>query len=77
MTQNARFTTTLIAALAVAWLLSGDRFLDAVFEMVDLGPLDDMIIAGVVILEDGKAVLGLPDSFGATRQFLHGVLGLE
>ena len=45
--------------------------------MVDLGPLDDTIIAGVVILEDGKAVLGLPDSFGATRQVLHGVLGLE
>ncbi len=77
MSKNAQFTLTLILALTAAWLLSGDRFLDAVFNMVDLGPLDDIVITGVVILEEGKASLGLPDIFAATRAVLHGVLGLD
>jgi hypothetical protein len=76
MIQNARFTATLIAALAFAWLLSGDRFLDAVFEMMDLGRVDDIVIEVAVILEEGKARLGLPDLFAALRGFIHGSLGL-
>ena len=76
MTQNACFTATVFAALALAWLLSGDRFLDAVFEMVDLGPFDDMVIEGIVVLEGGKASLGLPDLFTALRGALHRGLGL-
>ncbi len=76
MTDNARFSATLFAALAIAWLLSGDRFLDAVFEMMDLGQLDDIVIAGVVILEEGKASLGIPDIFSALRGAIHGALGL-
>jgi len=76
MSQNAKFTTTLFIALAIAWLLSGDRFLDAVFEMVDLGSLDDIVITSVVILEEGKATLGLPDVFAAIRGAIHSGLGL-
>ncbi|MCG6904717.1 MAG: hypothetical protein LJE68_18750 [Rhodobacter sp.] len=76
MTENAKFTATLIAALFAAWLLSGDRFLDLVFEMVDLGRLDDIVIEGAVILEDAKANLGLPDIFAALRGVLHWVLGV-
>lgn len=76
MTQNARFTATLIAALAFAWLFSGDRFLDAIFEMVDLGPVDDIVISVAVRFEDGKAMLRLPDVFSALRGALHRGLGL-
>ncbi len=76
MTQNTKFTTTLFVALAIAWLLSGDRFLDAVFEMVDLGTVDDIVIAGAVVLEEGKAQLGLPDVFAALRGNIHTSLGL-
>jgi hypothetical protein len=77
MSDIARFTATLFAALAVAWLLSGERFLDSVFEMVDLGRIDDIIISGVVVLEDWKAGLALPDVFSAIRAVLHAALGLE
>lgn len=76
MTQQTRFTLTCFAALVAAWLLSGERFLDAVFEMMDLGNLDDTIIAGVVALEDLKAGLSLPDVFGALRAAIHHGLGL-
>lgn len=77
MTETSRFTATILAALVVAWLLSGERFLDSVFEMMDLGPLDDIIISGAVVVEQGKADLGLPDVFGAIRAALHDGLGLE
>ncbi len=76
MTPNARFITTCFAALVAAWLLSGERLLDAVFEMMDLGRVDDTIIAGVVVLEDWKAGLSLPDLFGQTRAAIHAALGL-
>jgi len=76
MTRNARFITTCFAALVAAWLLSGERLLDAVFEMIDIGPVDDTIIAGVVVLEDWKASLSLPDSFGELRTAIHAALGL-
>lgn len=71
-----RFTFTLFACLAVTWLLSGDRFLDSVFEMVDLGQVDDIIIERVIWLEERKASLGLPDVFGVIRESLHSFLGL-
>lgn len=77
MTQMKSFTFTLIACLAVAWLLSGERFLDSVFEMVDLGQVDDIIIEGVIWFEERKASLGLPDVFGALRATLHSLLGLD
>jgi len=75
MTQNAKFTVCLFVALSIAWLLSGDRFLDSVFEMVDLGRVDDIVIERVVVLEEGKAQLGLPDIFSALRGTIHGALG--
>lgn len=77
MTQMKTFTFTLIACLAVAWLLSGERFLDSVFEMVDLGQVDDIIIERVIWFEERKANLGLPDVFGAFRATLHSLLGLD
>lgn len=76
MTQQTRFITACFAALVAAWLLSGERLLDAVFEMMDLGSVDDTIIAGVVVLEDLKAGLSLPDVFGALRAAIHQGLGL-
>ncbi|MDF0603270.1 hypothetical protein P1J78_21250 [Psychromarinibacter sp. C21-152] len=72
-----RFTLTCFAALVAAWLLSGERFLDAVFGMMDLGRVDDTIIAGVVVLEDWKAGLSLPDVFGQLRAAIHQGLGLR
>ncbi|MDF0595529.1 hypothetical protein [Psychromarinibacter halotolerans] len=76
MSQMTRFTLACIAALVAAWLLSGERFLDAVFNMMDLGSVDDTIIAGVVVLEDWKAGLSLPDVFGSIRMAIHRGLGL-
>ena len=77
MSQNARFIVTSFALLALAWLFSGERLLDAVFAMPDAGRLDDALIAVTVALEDFKARLGLPDAFGALRGTLHAVLGVE
>jgi len=77
MTANARFITACFAALVAAWLLSGERLLDAAFDMMDLGRVDDTIIAGVVVLEDWKAGLSLPDTFSAWRAAIHDTLGLD
>lgn len=76
MSQNAKFTTAAFVLLALAWLFSGERLLDAVFEMPDLGPIDDAVIAGTVALEEAKARLGLPDAFAALRAALHTALGV-
>lgn len=76
MSQNAKFIVTAIALLVLAWLFSGERLLDAVFAMPDIGPLDDGVIAATVALEDVKARLGLPDAFGALRGLLHRLLGV-
>lgn len=76
MTANTRFILTCCAALVAAWLLSGERFLDAMFEMADFGPVDDTILAGVIAAADLKATLGLPDLFGTTRAAIHAALGL-
>lgn len=77
MRQNVKFTVTLYCALALAWLFSGERFLDSVFEMVDLGRVDDMVIMAAIVLEEGKASLGLPDVFSALRSVLHWGLGVR
>ena len=74
---NTRFILTLFAALFLAWVFSGERFLDAAFEMVDLGQVDDIILAGVVWLEDIKASFDPPDLFSALRKGLHESLGLK
>ncbi len=76
MSDNARFTASLFALLILAWGFSGDRLLDAVFAMPDLGPVDDSLIALTVTLEDWKAALHLPDAFTALRSALHRLLGL-
>jgi len=65
------------AAPVVAWLLSGERFLGAALEMVDLSAFDDIILTGVVGLEKGKASLGLPDVFTALRGAFQSAPGLE
>ena len=76
MRQNLAFITTLWAALALAWLISGERFLDWAFAMPDLGPIDDGILAVVVWAEEAKAALDLPDLFGLWRHWLHDRMGL-
>ena len=76
MSHNAKFIVTAIALLVLAWLFSGERLLDAVFAMPDLGPVDDGLISVTVALENLKAGLGLPDAFGALRSLLHSVLGV-
>ncbi len=76
MSQNARFIAASITLLALAWLFSGERLLDAVFAMPDVGPVDDAVIAVTVALEDLKARLGLPDAFGALRGVLHAAFGV-
>jgi len=76
MSQNTKFIVTALALMVLAWLFSGERLLDAVFAMPDIGPVDDRVIAAAVALEDMKAHLGLPDAFGALRGLLHSVLGV-
>ncbi len=74
---NTRFILTLFAALFLAWVFSGERFLDAAFEMVDLGRVDDIILTGVVWLEEWKASFDPPDLFSTLRKGLHENLGLK
>lgn len=76
MSQNAKFIVAVAGLLLLAWLFSGERLLDAVFAMPDLGPVDDAVIAVAVAGEELKASLGLPDAFGALRGALHRGLGL-
>ena len=76
MSAYSRFISAGFALLALAWLLSGERLLDAAFTMPDLGPVDDVLISGMVALEEWKAGLGLPDAFGALREALHAALGV-
>lgn len=76
MRQNLIFALTLWAALGLAWLLSGEQFLDLIFAMPDLGWIDDMVLAGAFLAEDAKAALGLPDLFAALRAALHRLTGL-
>jgi len=76
MTDSKAFLLTLTGALIAIWLVSGDRFLDWAFLMPELGRVDDVVLAGLVALEDAKAALGLPDLFGALRAILHSWMGV-
>lgn len=76
MRQNLIFIVTLWAALALAWLVSGEQFLDLIFAMPDLGGIDDMVLEIAFQAEDAKAALGLPDLFTALRAALHRLTGL-
>jgi len=77
MTRPAvTFLATLWLALALAWLFSGERFLDLVFAMPDAGPVDDWIIAAALALEDVRRALDPPDLFAALRAALHRWTGL-
>ena len=70
------FIATLWLCLIAAWLFSGEQFLDLMFAMPDLGPVDDVILTAVVWLEDFRAGLGAPDLFAALRSVLHRLTGL-
>lgn len=78
MTQRPmiRFALTLWLMLGLAWVGSGPRFLDWAFGMPDMGPLDDALLAVLVTADDMRASLGLGDTFGALREFLHRLTGL-
>lgn len=76
MRANIAFVATLWLALFMAWTISGEQFLDLMFAMPDLGPVDDLVLSGVVWMEDWRADLGLPDLFGRLRATLHRISGL-
>jgi len=76
MRTNKVFVLTLWAALALVWAVSGDRFLDLVFAMPDIGVVDDLIISAVLRAEDARALLDPPDLFGQLRHLLHRLTGL-
>ncbi|MEO1797109.1 MAG: hypothetical protein AAFR53_08850 [Pseudomonadota bacterium] len=75
--QQVIFILTLNVALIAAWLFSGERFLDWIFEMPDFGSVDDSIIEFVVAAEELKGRFAPADLFGQTRAFLHQVLGIN
>lgn len=76
MRQNLLFVLTLWAGLGLAFAFSGERFLDLVFEMPDLGSVDDLVLDAVFWFEEMKETAGLPDLFSKLRAFLHKVTGL-
>ncbi len=76
MTRNAQFIAVLYAGLFAAWLFSGEQFLDLMFSMPNAGSVDDVILTGVVGLEETRAGLGAPDLFAQLRAWLHGLTGL-
>ncbi|WP_297773483.1 hypothetical protein [uncultured Roseovarius sp.] len=76
MQRNIVFLATLWGALGLSWLLSGERFLDLMFAMPDLGKIDDLVLEVVIQAEDAKDALGAPDLFGALRAALHRITGL-
>ncbi|MEM7441433.1 MAG: hypothetical protein AAF393_17725 [Pseudomonadota bacterium] len=45
--------------------------------MPDVGQVDDFVIAWVLAAEDWKQSLELEDNFGQTREWLHGILGIN
>ena len=77
MRTQSTFIFTLCCALLLTWLTSGQRLVDTVFLMPDLGPVDDLVISAVLAAEDWKEGLGLEDYFGAVRSWLHSVLGIS
>lgn len=71
------FIATLWIALIATWIVSGEQFLDLIFAMPDLGPIDDWVITAGVTLEDARAAAAPPDLFQALRDWLHSVTGLS
>ncbi|MFE3836572.1 hypothetical protein [Pseudogemmobacter sonorensis] len=70
------FTLTLWLMLPLAWLLSGERFLDWAYGMPDLGPVDDILLSLLDGADRLRVSSGLGDVFGALRARLHGWTGL-
>lgn len=75
--EMATFTLTLWLLLPLAWVLSGDRFLDWAYGMPDLGPVDDALLALLDRADTLRAALGLGDPFGELRATLHDCTGLS
>lgn len=76
MRRKLSFILTLWGALILAWALSGERFLDLMFAIPDLGRIDDVVLDLVIRAEDAKDALHLPDLFSALRGALHRMTGL-
>ena len=73
---NSRFILTIWVCLLLAWVTSGDQFLNLMFAMPDLGPIDESALEGVIRADDMKQALGLTDWFGALRAMIHRTTGL-
>ncbi|SHI33201.1 hypothetical protein [Wenxinia saemankumensis] len=73
---NPTFLATLWAALILAWIFSGEQFLDLMFAMPDAGAVDDWLLGIVVRAEDMRAAWGAPDLFASWRGLLHRTFGL-
>ncbi len=71
-----RFVFILWLIIGLAWLGSGERFIDWAFGMPEMGPVDDALLAVLVVLDEWRAALGIGDGFGALRALLHAVTGL-
>ena len=76
MQRHWHFVATLWIFLIIVWAVSGEQFLDLMFAMPNAGHIDDLILGGVVWLEEARASLGLPDLFQALRDALHNLTGL-
>ena len=76
MGEIRAFSITLWVALLACYLVSGGRLLDWVFEMPDIGQLDDWLIILVDRADQLKTRFGFGDWFGALRQWLHSILGV-
>ncbi|SLN18466.1 hypothetical protein [Roseisalinus antarcticus] len=76
MSAYTVFLMTLWLSLFVIWIFSGEQFLDLMFAMPNAGPIDDVVLTGVVGLEEARASWGAPDLFRMLRDALHGLTGL-
>ena len=76
MSGNRSFIFTLWIALALAWLLSGEQFVDWAFDLRELGPVNDAVLTYAFRGEDLQTVLNIDDVFGAIRSTLHRWTGL-
>ena len=77
MRTQLTFIATLCFALALAWLTSGERFLDWIFLMPDVGAVDDAVITFVMAVEDRRQQLQVVDLFAQARAWLHSSVGLN
>ncbi len=73
--QMTSFTLALWFFLLAAWVLSGDRLLNWAYEMPDLGPVDDAVLALLDGAETLRSGAGLHDYFGEFRTLLHSWTG--